>query len=204
MVRDYYNYAKMKENCAVSQSLKRERFLRDVLIHSIDQLAPRIMYTAEEFAQVLSGVVVGVEEARLVRSIEETKAYIKPEYAVVGDNVAIFKTLGKYISLEMYHHPFIRNYVYKLYKELVRVSTEPTQAGVKEITLLSYLYPVKRIKERPIQYMEDETWLMAVKAEQLGYIRIQLHIPKSESKGDKKTQKDDLMMKLIDKFMLFS
>ena len=35
------------------------------------------------------------------------------------------------------------------------ISTEPTQSGQKEITMVNYLYPVKRIKYRPVKLMED-------------------------------------------------
>jgi hypothetical protein len=57
-------------------------------------------------------------------------------------------------------HPVIRQSIGQDYFKYAQVTTEPTITGNREITSLSYLYPVKRIKGRSARYMEDESFLM--------------------------------------------
>lgn len=50
---------------------------------------------------------------------------------------------------------------------------------------MSYLYPVKRIKNRPVKYMEDETYFMLKQAQELGYIKsvVKIQEAKNESRS---------------------
>lgn len=34
--------------------------------------------------------------------------------------------LKKYVMMELYHHPFIRDYIAKVYRDKLLISTEPT------------------------------------------------------------------------------
>lgn len=103
--------------------------------------------------------------------------------------------------MELYHHPFIRDYISQIYRENLLISTEPTQLGNREITAVSYFYPVKRIRHRQYKYMEDQTWMQCLRAEQLGYIKINFAISKDKDHKKEKIPKDDIMVLLYDKFV---
>jgi hypothetical protein len=100
----------------------------------------------------------------------------------------------------MFTHPYFRSHLGTEYNRFAHVFTEPTDLGAKEINALNYLYPVKRIKNRPSKYMEDESFLMLLKAEELQYIKTTFHI---ESHKNEKNSFDELAFPLLQKFKSF-
>ena len=85
----------------------------------------------------------------------------------MADKKSVILLLQSFISIEFHTHPFIRHHIGGEYNRYAMISTEPTQVGNKELTALSYLYPVKRIKNRPVKYVEDDSYLMLMQAEEL-------------------------------------
>lgn len=147
-IQDFLNYVTMKERARrrLQQTLheelhdnlgrlslnqrkqaKRERLIVEMLRLKIDELTPKLMYTADEFVEVLQGRIVDTSHRQTMGQVEDIKPYLNPNHPMIQSNVEIFKTLGKYISLELYYHPYIRHYVGRMYQDLVKVSTEPTQ-----------------------------------------------------------------------------
>lgn len=66
--------------------------------------------------------------------------------------------------------------------------------GVKDITCLSYLYPVKRIKNRPVKYLEDDTFLMLLQAEELGYIKTTFKVQEAHKQDKKNVKEDEILI----------
>ena len=54
------------------------------------------------------------------------------------------------------------------------ISTSPTNKGNHNIDIYNLYFPVKRIKEKPISTLKRDIWVLAMNAEKLGLIRVDL------------------------------
>ena len=54
------------------------------------------------------------------------------------------------------------------------ISTTPTEKGNQGVDLYNMFFPVKRIKDKPVNTLKRETWVLAEEAEKLGFIKIDL------------------------------
>lgn len=94
----------------------------------IEEIMLGYVYTADEYFQVLqSNKVPFSVNRKLFKTIEElNQAGVKQHFSITKDPASFVKTMQKYLAMELYHHPFIREFVQKLYYDSVLVSTEPT------------------------------------------------------------------------------
>jgi hypothetical protein len=66
---------------------KRERLVKELLFHHIDELVPQIAYTANEFSEILCGRSVDTSNRVMMKNIEQLKGYIKPEHPMLANSI---------------------------------------------------------------------------------------------------------------------
>ncbi|CAD8043009.1 unnamed protein product [Paramecium primaurelia] len=200
-----YNIQKELDNLSLNAKKKsntKEKAMSEYIKQRVDEAALKFCYTSDEFFIKLQGKSVQVDR-KIIQDLEElwnhqTEA---AEFRSQDSSSEYIKLLQKYLMMELYHHPFIRNFISQIYRDHLLISTEPTQLGNREITAVSYFFPVKRIKHRQYKYMEDQTWMQCLRAEQLGYIKISFTISKDKDHKKEKFPRDDIMVLLYDKFV---
>ncbi|CAD8061008.1 unnamed protein product [Paramecium sonneborni] len=180
----------------------KEKAILEYIRQKVDETALKFCYTSDEFFIKLQGRSVQLDR-KIIQDKEELLNHQQDnsESKFYNSSTEYIKLLQKYLMMELYHHPFIRNFISQIYREHLLISTEPTQLGNREITAVSYFYPVKRIKYRQYKYMEDQTWMQCLRAEQLGYIQINFTISKEKDHKKEKFPRDDIMVLLYDKFV---
>ncbi|CAK75280.1 unnamed protein product (macronuclear) [Paramecium tetraurelia] len=180
----------------------KEKAMLEYIKQRVDEAALNFCYTSDEFFVKLQGMSVPMER-KIIQDWDDLWSHLKEstEFKSQDSGTEYVKLLQKYLMMELYHHPFIRDYISQIYRENLLISTEPTQLGNREITAVSYFYPVKRIRHRQYKYMEDQTWMQCLRAEQLGYIKINFAISKDKDHKKEKIPKDDIMVLLYDKFV---
>jgi hypothetical protein len=52
------------------------------------------------------------------------------------------------------------------------MTTFPTNKGTHHINIYNFFFPVKRIKDKPVNSLKKELWILAKEAERLGLITI--------------------------------
>lgn len=64
-----------------------------------------------------------------------------------------------YIADEIGSHPVVRSCIYEKYLEHIKISTKPTEKGLKELDLQHPSYRVKRLQFVPIdRFSRDDLW----------------------------------------------
>ncbi|CAD8053042.1 unnamed protein product [Paramecium sonneborni] len=180
---------------------KKEKAILEQIKLRVDETALKFCYTSDEFFIKLQGKSVQLDR-KIIQDKEELWNHQQEnQESRSQDSSEYIKLLQKYLMMELYHHPFIRDFISQIYRDNLLISTEPTQLGNREITAVSYFYPVKRIKYRQYKYMEDQTWMQCLRAEQLGYIKISFTISKDKDHKKEKLPRDDIMVMLYDKFV---
>ncbi|CAD8044839.1 unnamed protein product [Paramecium primaurelia] len=188
------NILKELENLNLNKGYVRVR-------QKVDQVALKFCYTSDEFFIKLQGKSVQVDR-KFIEDLKElwNHQIETAEFQSQNSTSQYIKLLQRYLMMDLYHHPFIRNFINQLYRDHLLISTEPTQLGNREITVVNYFYPVKRIKNRQYKYMEDQIWMQCLRAEQLGYIKINFSISEDKVHKKEKIPRDDIMVLLCDQF----
>ncbi|CAD8139509.1 unnamed protein product [Paramecium pentaurelia] len=178
-----------------------EKDMLECIRQKVDQVALKFCYISDEFFIKLQGKSVQVDR-KFIEDLEElwNHQIETAEFQSQNSISQYIKLLQRYLMMDLYHHPFIRNFINQLYRDHLLISTEPTQLGNREITVINYFYPVKRIKHRQYIYMEDQIWMQCLRAEQLGYIKINFSISEDKVHQKEKIPRDDIMVLLCDQF----
>jgi len=71
---------------------------------------------------------------------------------LVGENR--FKTITKYLSYELFTYPELRKILKEKYFKRLVISSNPTESGSKDIDLYHPYFPIKRLKDKPIQTLK--------------------------------------------------
>jgi hypothetical protein len=166
----------------------------------MDDLAPKVSYLVDEFAELLAGNTVDVRGRGHSLTIGGLDDWVDVRYQQVSEKKKIILLLQTYITMEYFKHPFIRQYVGSEYNRYAQLTTEPTQQGHKEVNALSYLFPVKRIRNRPVKFLEDETFLMVLQAEELNFIKSTFKVQEHQKQEKRQLRDDELQSILITKF----
>ncbi|CAK85170.1 unnamed protein product (macronuclear) [Paramecium tetraurelia] len=199
------NIVKELQNLSLNAKKKphtKEKAMQEFFKQRVDEAALKFCYTSDELFSKLQGKSVQVNR-KFIQDLEELWSHQAntTEFKSQDSSAEYVKLLQKYLMNELYHHPFIRSFMSQIYRDHLLISTEPTQLGNKEITAVSYFYPVKRIRHRQYKYMEDQTWMQCLRAEQLGYINISFTVSKDKDHKKEKIPRDDIMVLLYDKFV---
>lgn len=78
----------------------------------------------------------------------------------------------RFLALELFSFPFIRNYARISFKDNCTISTEPTEEGKKELDAFHPSFRVKRIKNKPIETFNNDLFLDILEAEKKNWIKV--------------------------------
>lgn len=105
-----------------------------------------------------------------------------PEYSsrqyingVYDQEIKVMTAACKFIALEYFSFPYIRNITRILYQKNCSISTEPTAEGGNELNPLNAGYRVKRITNKPIESFIDDLFLEMLEYEKKKLINISVH-----------------------------
>ena len=85
-----------------------------------------------------------------------------------------FRTISKYIAFELFSYPELRKLLRDKYFKRLVITTIPSESGNQDIDLYNMYYPVKRIKEKPVNTLKRDMWILAKQAEKMGHITLNL------------------------------
>jgi transcription elongation factor SPT6 len=78
----------------------------------------------------------------------------------------------KFLALELFSFPFIRNYARISFKTQCTISTDPTEEGKKELDAFHPSFRVKRVRNKPIETFNNDLFLDILESEKKGWITL--------------------------------
>ncbi len=143
--------------------------------HKIDEFAKKFAFSAFELSSNLEALANG-DQNKIVSPPEPevqpeklAEEYICP---IFDYEIKVFTAGCKFLALELFSFPFIRNYARVCFKAQCTISTEPTEEGKKELDAFHPSFRVKRFKNKPIETFNDDLFLDILEAEKKGWISL--------------------------------
>lgn len=191
-----------------SKKTSKRVFAYEALQLKLDKFAEIAGLSCEEFAENLINELK-MHKKSLVKKpkyVEKTpelvaKEYVNKDNSLVNDSLTTMTTLCRYMASEIFQQPLIRHHVMKIYNQSVKISSEPTLKGNKELDIYNPYFLVKRINRRPASEFTDDLWLKMMKCEREGLIKIRLILPWEEDLKDNHKDCHDMKDEIYEKLL---
>jgi transcription elongation factor SPT6 len=97
--------------------------------------------------------------------------FVKQHLNDYYDNpLELMKTVINFLAEEILYYPPLRYLLFQILRAYGKISTTPTELGLKEIDIFNSSFRIKRLKDKPINSFNSDLFLDIVKAEKEGYI----------------------------------
>lgn len=162
------------KNLRPNKSSQIQNFRR----YRIDEFAKRFAFGAYELSCNLealgnsdpNGIVSPPEpEQQPEKLVEE---FICP---IFDQEIKVMTAGCKFLALELFSFPFIRNYARICFKAQCTISTDPTEEGKKELDASHPSFRVKRFRNKPIDTFNNDLFLDILEAEKKGWITLSVN-----------------------------
>lgn len=111
---------------------------------------------------------------------EQTVNYLDDYYK---QNIDVIKASLLFISDEILVYPSLKMFFFNKLKNMTKISTKPTELGLRELDVFHPSFPVKRIHNKPANTFTKELFMEILNAEKEGHITYSIDI--SEEEKDK-------------------
>lgn len=145
----------------------------------IDEFARKFSINAFELSSNLEHLASGSSLTSMIQPPEpdiQPERFAKDFESILFDQEIKIMSAGcKFLALELFSFPFIRNYARYSFKIHCTISTEPTEEGRKELEASHPSFRVKRIKNKPIETFDNDLFLDILEAEKKGWILLSVN-----------------------------
>jgi transcription elongation factor SPT6 len=143
----------------------------------IDEYSRKFSISAYELSMNLESLAIGEEENMIIPNRPD----IQPEKlandylcSLYDVDIKVMTSGCKFLALELFSFPFIRNYARISFKSQCTISTIPTEEGKKELDAFHPSFRVKRIKNKPIDTFNNDLFLDILEAEKKNLINVEV------------------------------
>lgn len=108
---------------------------------------------------------------------EQTVNYLDDYYK---QNIEAIKASILFISDEILVYPSLKMLFFNKFKNITKISTKPTELGLRELDVFHPSFPVKRIHNKPANTFTKELFMEILNAEKEGHITYSIDINEEE------------------------
>jgi len=175
----YYNEIQNSTEEAKNLRPNKSSQIQNFRRNKIDLFAKKFAFGAYELSRNLEALATGDQNS----IISPPEPEVQPELLaynfitpVFDQELKVMTAVCKFLALELFSFPFIRNYARICFKTQCTISTEPTEEGKKELDAFHPSFRVKRLRNKPIETFNNELFLDILEAEKKGWIILTINI----------------------------
>lgn len=163
------------KNLRPNKSSQIQNFRRN----KIDDFARKFSFGAFELSCNLELLALGDPNTEMISPPDPLVQPEKLAYDylcnIFDQEIKVMTAGCKFLALELFSFPFIRNYARNSFKSQCSISTEPTDEGKKELDAFNPSFRVKRLRNKPIDSFNNDLFLDILEAEKKLLINVTVH-----------------------------
>lgn len=134
----------------------RKKQFQKIIDAKINEFAAQLVLSPADFTKNLKAGIIVAKSKRMPSSPSlMAEAYRSEEYDKI---LEVLVATCTYIADDLAAHPIIRKCIIEKYLEGVKISTRPTEKGLKELDVHHPSYRCKRLQFVPLEKFRDDLW----------------------------------------------
>ncbi len=174
-LKEMHEFQNLSEKSSKNLRPNKSSQIQNFRKYHIDDFARKFAFGAYELSNNLEALVIGDQNRILsppepdVQPEKLAENYICP---IFDQEIKVMTAGCKFLALELFSFPFIRDYARTCFKSQCTISTDPTEEGKKELDGFHPSFRVKRLRNKPIETFNNDLFLDILEAEKKGWITV--------------------------------